>query len=253
MNYYKTAIKEVIGKFPKLGELLGAYGVGCAGCSVGTCLLKDVLDIHNFPQDQKKTITALIDKIINNEPVDIPRGPVLPGKNEKAPSYSAPLQQLVGEHKNILRLLDLAQYIAGKKHLGGALKETAAKVLFYVRNYADKYHHAKEENILFKTAEETEIIKAMRSEHETARGFIAEAAAGLETDDEGRVKKALSGYVALLREHIKKEDDILYPWFDRTLDHGGKEELLAAFGAADKAADKNLCAGLLKFLDENFS
>ncbi|MCL2335589.1 MAG: hemerythrin domain-containing protein [Endomicrobia bacterium] len=253
MNYYDSAIKEVIRKFPKVGELLAAYGVDCVTCSVGTCLLKDVLDIHNFPQDKKKTIMSQIDRIIGGEDVDISAVKTA-AKESRTAAFCAPLQQLVDEHKNILRLLDLAQYIGDKKQIDGVSAEIARKVIFYVKNYADKYHHAKEENILFKKAgSNTDMIKAMISEHETARNFIRRASEGLESGNQEQIKQALLGYVNLLREHIKKEDKILYPWFEKTLSDGQKTEMEKEFETVDRSFDKNISGDLLKFLDENYS
>ncbi len=39
-------IKEVIEAHPKIGEILDEFEIGCIKCSVGTCLLKDVVSVH---------------------------------------------------------------------------------------------------------------------------------------------------------------------------------------------------------------
>ena len=39
-------IKEVIAGSPGIGEILEKYGIGCSKCSIGTCLLKDVVSVH---------------------------------------------------------------------------------------------------------------------------------------------------------------------------------------------------------------
>ena len=39
-------IKEAIEEYPKIGEILDKYEIGCIKCSVGTCLLKDVVSVH---------------------------------------------------------------------------------------------------------------------------------------------------------------------------------------------------------------
>jgi len=251
MDCQNTAIKEVIREFPKIGELLSAYGVDCVTCAVGTCLLKDVLDIHNFQDDKKKIISAQIAKIINGEEVDI-----IPAKPEAhaASVFCKPIQQLVDEHKNILRLLDLAQYLAEQKEIKDVQIETLKKVIRYVKNYADKYHHAKEENILFKKAgSDTDIVKAMLTEHGMARDFIKQASEGIESNNQTQIKQAISGYINLLREHIRKEDKILYPWFENTLTDGQKADLQKECDIANDSLDKHICQDLLSFLDENYS
>jgi hypothetical protein len=39
-------IKEAIQAHPPIGEILDRYGIGCTKCTVGTCLLKDVVSVH---------------------------------------------------------------------------------------------------------------------------------------------------------------------------------------------------------------
>lgn len=39
-------IKEAIATSPAIGEILEKYGIGCSKCSIGTCLLKDVVTVH---------------------------------------------------------------------------------------------------------------------------------------------------------------------------------------------------------------
>ncbi|HSH13468.1 MAG TPA: hypothetical protein VLA15_06955 [Desulfurivibrionaceae bacterium] len=39
-------IKEAIALSPGIGEILEKYEIGCSKCSIGTCLLKDVVSVH---------------------------------------------------------------------------------------------------------------------------------------------------------------------------------------------------------------
>ena len=54
-------IKEVIEYHPRIGEILNRYEIGCLECSIGTCLLKDVVAVHVLGD----AIEALIEKEIN--------------------------------------------------------------------------------------------------------------------------------------------------------------------------------------------
>ena len=252
MDYYDNGIKEVIQLYPKIGELLSAYGVDCATCSVGTCAMGDVLDIHDFSADLKRTITEQMDGVIKGRDVDI--AAIRYVKEEKEAVYSEPIQMLVDEHKNILRLLDLAEYIARKKELTAETIDLVNEVVFYVRNYADGRHHAKEENILFvKTDGSQEVIKAMVAEHVTARALISQAAAGAGAGNQAQIRQALSDYIELLREHIRKEDKILYPWFDRNMTTEEKSDMMREFEAADLLSAADLEKNLLKLLDDNYA
>ncbi len=39
-------IKEAIEEYPAIGEILDRYEIGCVKCTIGTCLLKDVVTVH---------------------------------------------------------------------------------------------------------------------------------------------------------------------------------------------------------------
>jgi hypothetical protein len=54
-------IKEVIETHPRIGEILNKYEIGCLECSIGTCLLKDVVVVHVLGD----AIDAMIEKEIN--------------------------------------------------------------------------------------------------------------------------------------------------------------------------------------------
>ncbi len=55
-------IKEVIEEHPQIGKILDNYEIGCIKCSIGTCLLKDVVAVHVLGDD----IEAMIEKEINS-------------------------------------------------------------------------------------------------------------------------------------------------------------------------------------------
>ncbi len=42
-EYLNKSIKEIINQFPEVGDSLNEYNIGCAPCSVGSCLLKDIV------------------------------------------------------------------------------------------------------------------------------------------------------------------------------------------------------------------
>ena len=41
-------IKEIVDEYPEVGKVLEDNHVGCVTCNVGTCLLKDIIEIHNL-------------------------------------------------------------------------------------------------------------------------------------------------------------------------------------------------------------
>lgn len=131
---------------------------------------------------------------------------------------------LMAEHEIILSVLDALERGAEKLRAGGTVPaQFFLDAADFIRNFADRCHHMKEEGVLFKTMVERGFpgehgpIAVMLSEHEQGRDFtqdMAEAAQKLEKgDDSARnaVAHAALSYVALLRAHIQKENQILFP------------------------------------------
>ena len=61
-TYLNKGIKEVIDQFSEVENILNEYEIGCAPCTVGTCLLKDIVAIHNLPADQEQEMMTRIAK-----------------------------------------------------------------------------------------------------------------------------------------------------------------------------------------------
>ena len=49
-------IQDVIKKYPRIGEILEKYEIGCVTCGVGICLLKDVVSIHALGDEAEEKI-----------------------------------------------------------------------------------------------------------------------------------------------------------------------------------------------------
>ena len=75
----------------------------------------------------------------------------------------------------------------------------------------------------------------MRKEHEIGRSHVRAVLVGLETDDPSSIAHNLLEYGKLLKEHIRKEDDMLYPWMDRQLTDSQIGRLYSDFMAVDSA------------------
>jgi hemerythrin-like domain-containing protein len=105
----------------------------------------------------------------------------------------------------------------------------------FVRSYADKFHHAKEEEILFKCFDEKlDILQVMLGDHETGRAHVRAVLEAVEKRDRAHASEHLNGYRELLTEHIKKEDEILYPWMDRELSDRQIGQLFSQFNETDE-------------------
>ena len=219
-KYLNTNIKDLITEFNSIQTELDKFEIGCAPCNLGTCKLKDVVEIHNLNEvDEKKLITNIFKIIFPTETFDIPRI----GKDKvisKSVSISPPIKLLVDEHVLIKRVLALIPRITEtldlklKEH-----KQLVIDITDFIRNYADKYHHSKEEDILFVGFHTTfDIIEVMIGDHILSRKYVSEMLKAVDTENTELAKENLLNYCNLLTEHIQKEDNILYPWMDRNME-----------------------------------
>ncbi len=148
---------------------------------------------------------------------------------------------LSAEHRGIERMLSIVDRAAADVERG----EPAAPNLFvdaaaFFSNFADRCHHNKEEQHLFPALERRGIPRAggpigqMLAEHEQGRAYIRimrqegeKYAQGTLTDPDLLVE-AVRSYVNLLRQHILKEDRVLFRLSDEALTPEDQQELLAA-------------------------
>ncbi|MEE9459576.1 MAG: hypothetical protein V3V84_07435 [Candidatus Bathyarchaeia archaeon] len=106
-EFLNKGINEVIKEYPTVKRILEEYDIGCTTCSIGTCLLKDIVKIHNLPQEKEQELMANITNLFYpNVEIKIPQ------ITRKAHSlheikYSPPIKKLVEEHVLIKRWVTL--------------------------------------------------------------------------------------------------------------------------------------------------
>lgn len=135
-----------------------------------------------------------------------------------------PTTILSEEHKNILSVIDSVLKKCDEIKAGREIdKEFFIRAVDFIKNYADKFHHSKEEDILFVelnkdgVLEHCNPIDQMLYEHNLGRSFVSGLNNAMLKSDKGEIIKNARGYGELLREHIFKEDNILYPMADTAL------------------------------------
>lgn len=162
---------------------------------------------------------------------------------------------LVNEHKLILRMIALLErnvrltaagrYDNWQFYLDG---------VDFIRNFSDRFHHAKEEDVLFKALvangmpAENSPVAAMLMEHDQGRAYVRameaaalEILAGRESDLTLLTDNALA-YTELLRGHIAKEDDILYPLAERVMSEPLRDGIIAGYSAAEAKTPADFAA-----------
>lgn len=235
--FLNKGIKEIIDQYPDVEKILDEYGIGCGPCSVGICELKDIVDIHNLPDDQERELMQKIAGIIYpGQEIKIP-----PGKKKAAAAndeikFSPPMKRLVDEHVLIKRWIALIPMVVENLDLeSGDGRQLVLDGIDLIRSYADRYHHAKEEDILFEYFDkDSEILQVMYADHTTGRGHVKAMLEAIDRKDQDTLGRQLLAYRELLTGHIQKEDEILFPWMDRNLSTTQVGELFAKFNEVDE-------------------
>ena len=111
----------------------------------------------------------------------------------------------------------------------------------FTQNFADKYHHFKEEFLMFGLLAQKKDgafdgpISALRFEHERCREFIKRIERSVEDYILGdqiataTLLENLAAYISILKRHIHSEDQIFFPMVDRELTQNEKDALLMQF------------------------
>ena len=153
-----------------------------------------------------------------------------------------PTEELKTEHRAIERMLHILEKVATLLEGDRTVRqEDLEQIITFIQVFADRCHHAKEEDLLFGAMQEAGIprqggpIEVMLMEHEQGRGYVAGMRQALSRYAAGEgaaasdIAKNARGYVALLTQHIAKEDNILYPLADRVLSPQQQKALREGF------------------------
>ncbi len=146
-------------------------------------------------------------------------------------------QDLKNEHRTILHVLKIMdKMIAADNRRENSVKvQYGNDLIRFLRVFADKCHHGKEENYLFMEMMSAGVpgeggpIGIMLQEHKLGRGYIGSMASSLETKDLANFNTAAAEYIYLLRNHIKKENEVLFVLADRVLNDVRQDELFRKF------------------------
>lgn len=173
---------------------------------------------------------------------------------------------LADEHKNILKFINFLKKICCDILEGGkADTELLRECIAFGRNYADKYHHGKEEEILFKVMIEQSgdvaqklIRHGMLVEHDLARYYLTELENSINafetnsgTEYKYNVIVNAGSYANLLKRHIEKEDTVVYTFAKRELTDGELEKV-GKLGSERDSGEKQaeIKEKYLKWLEE---
>lgn len=160
----------------------------------------------------------------------------VPHHHGEANTPTAALRQ---EHEVILRALAILERLGQALERGEPIDRTALTWLIdFFRTFADRCHHGKEEQHLFPALERHGIpreggpLAVMLHEHEQGRALLS----AMDQGGELQTTEAIRGYAGLLRAHIDKENNVLFPLAEQVLPEEEQRGLMDAFEAVEQAA-----------------
>ena len=149
---------------------------------------------------------------------------------------------LMAEHRIIERVLKSIMVGTEKLEHGEAIRPGFfIDASDFIKGFADGCHHKKEEGVLFKAmvangmSSQAGPIAVMLAEHERGREItraMRGSAQRLETGDatvKGEILVSARGYVALLIQHIAKEDGVLFPLANSVIPISQHDQLVNDF------------------------
>jgi hemerythrin-like domain-containing protein len=151
-------------------------------------------------------------------------------------------EYLKEEHEGIKTMLNVIQKIVNQIEIEKKFNiDHFEEILEFLKCFIDKCHHNKEEEILFPALEEEGIsnvggpIGIMLSEHQAGRRYVNDLSDTFDEHNKGN-KKAIHGivslsksYIQLMRNHIEKENNVLYMLADIVLRDENQNRMVELF------------------------
>ena len=144
--------------------------------------------------------------------------------------------ELRNDHELILATLSRFEAALTAAEREGAFDPaTFAAYLAFFRDFAGRCHHAKEEQALFPALIAAGLparggpIACMLDEHEQGRARLAAMAEAIDSGALAALADQGRDYVDLLRDHIAKENGVLFMMAEQLLDEVAAQRLAAAF------------------------
>jgi hemerythrin-like domain-containing protein len=145
-------------------------------------------------------------------------------------SANAAVEMLVEEHRVILMVVKGLEAVALAIRSGERVDTASLNdAVSFMREYADRFHHAKEEELLFPSFVSHGVplhgcpIEALLHDHQRGRELVSalakaiEASAGGDLGASQTIANVIGSIVELYSNHIWKEDVMVFPMAERLL------------------------------------
>lgn len=145
-------------------------------------------------------------------------------------------RDLKNEHEAILHVFDIMDKMMSTQTIqDDETLKFGNELVDFLKIFADKCHHGKEEDHLFKelikrgVPNEGGPIGVMLAEHRQGREYIKLMSDFLAAKDPANFKANAIEYRDLLRNHISKENNVLFAMADKVMDDAAQDELFKKF------------------------
>lgn len=174
-----------------------------------------------------------------------------------------PTDILEEEHHFIQKVVGAMAVLAEGLEMNREVEaETLQKIVEFMRTFADKCHHGKEETHLFPMLERKGVplrgcpLGALLHEHQRGRELVKELAEAMEAYGGGNpaarspLLKSLRGLTDLYPNHIWKEDYLAFPMTNKILSLEEQRELYENFEMVEEAIGRDVHQRFEQFADE---
>lgn len=147
-------------------------------------------------------------------------------------------EDLLHEHKAIEHALKILEKMSELLENNDEVNYSDINNLVgFLKEFADKCHHGKEEDFLFPALEKAGVRKeggpigVMLSEHSQGRNYIQlmQNSIAVNPVDKQLFIQASGDYIRLLRSHIQKENNVLFSFIDTRLSASEQKDLYDKF------------------------
>ncbi|MDG6987785.1 MAG: hemerythrin domain-containing protein [Nitrososphaerota archaeon] len=151
--------------------------------------------------------------------------------------------ELRDDHRIIARVLEELGRETELMRQSGKVDAVFLKdIVDFSGTFIDRCHHGKEESCFFPCLErrgigkESPILQVMLEEHQAGRDLVRRLGAQLVlneggSDNVGAITQLCEEYRGLLEVHIQKENGMLFPMGEETMEGGDDEENVNCFGS----------------------
>ena len=228
----ELTVAETLQRWPQLTALFVPQRLACPGCAMaGFDTLREAAEAYGLDP------AALVGQLERAAAGGQPSGNEVGKETEMSPT-----ETLKHEHEIVLLVLEgAAREVAAIRGGASVRAERFGQMVEFFRQFVDRCHHGKEERHLFPALATRGLppdvgpVRVMLLEHEQGRAAVAAIAAALPRVEAGEpgastaLADALEGYVDLLRAHIYKENNVLFPMADQVLPPEEQARLEDAF------------------------